>query len=51
MGAQDIHMKGFLPWLFRLARRARTRDFCHALPALVGPVQKKNIFFLTVPID
>ncbi len=36
-------MKGFLPWLVRLARRARTRDFCHGLPALVGPVQ--NIFF------
>jgi hypothetical protein len=32
-------MKGFLPWLVRLACRGRTRDFCHVLPALVGPVQ------------
>jgi hypothetical protein len=43
MGIQGVHIKGFLPWLVRLARRARTSDFCPALPALVGPVQ--NIFF------
>jgi hypothetical protein len=35
-------MKGVLPWLVLLARVVGTRDFCHALAALVGPVQ--NIF-------
>jgi hypothetical protein len=33
-------MKGVLPWLVHWARRASTRDFCPALDALVGPVQK-----------
>ncbi len=33
-------------WLVRWACHAGTRDFCHALAALVGPLQ--NIFFLTV---
>ncbi len=46
MGTQGVHMKGVLPRLVRWACRARTRDFCPALAALVGPVQ--NIFFLTV---
>jgi hypothetical protein len=32
-------MKGVLPWLVRLARRAGTRDFCLALAAIVSPVQ------------
>ncbi len=34
------------PWLVRWACRARTRDLCTALTALVGPVQ--NILFLTI---
>jgi hypothetical protein len=36
-------MKGVLPWLVRLAHSDGTRDFCHSLAALVGPV-KKTIF-------
>jgi hypothetical protein len=40
MGAQRVQMKGVLPWLVRWACRASTRDFCSALAALVGPVQK-----------
>jgi hypothetical protein len=39
-------MKGVLPWLARWALHAGIRDFCPALAALVGPVQK--IFFLAV---
>jgi hypothetical protein len=31
-------MKGVLPWLYRWARRAGTRDFCPALAALVSTV-------------
>jgi hypothetical protein len=46
MGTQEVHIKGLLTSLARLARRAGTRDFCPALAALVSPVQ--NIFFLTV---
>jgi hypothetical protein len=38
-------MKGTLPWLVRWACHVGTRDFCPALAALVGAVQKK---FLTV---
>jgi hypothetical protein len=38
-------MKGVLPWLVRLARRAGTIDFCPVLAALVRPVQ--YIIFLT----
>ncbi len=34
---QGVHMKGVLLWLFRWAA-----DFCHALAALVSPIQ--NIF-------
>jgi hypothetical protein len=33
-------MKGDLPWLVSWACRAGSRDFCFALAALVGPVQK-----------
>ncbi len=40
-------MKGVLSWLVRWACRAGTRDFCHALAALVGKVQN-IIFFLTI---
>jgi hypothetical protein len=36
---------GVLPWLVRWACCAGTRNFCPALAALVGPVQK--LFFLT----
>jgi hypothetical protein len=36
-------MNGFLPWLVRLTCRARTRDFCHALPACRP--SKKYFFF------
>ncbi len=39
-------MKEVLSWLDRWARRAGTRDFCSALVALVGTVQK--IVFLTI---
>ncbi len=39
-------MKGVLHWLVHWALRAGIRDFCPALAALVGPVQK--IFFLAV---
>jgi hypothetical protein len=46
MGTQGVHMKGVLPWLFRWACRAGSRDFCPALAALVSLVQ--NIFFLAV---
>jgi hypothetical protein len=45
-GTQRIQMKEVLLWLFRCACLVGTRDFCPALAALVGPVQKK--FFLTV---
>jgi hypothetical protein len=45
MGTQRVQMKGVLPWLVRWTRRAGTIDFCHALAALVSPVQ--NIIFLT----
>ncbi len=41
-GTQRVQMKGVLPWLFRWACAAGTRDFCPALAALIGPVQ--NIF-------
>jgi hypothetical protein len=37
-----ITIIGVLPWLVRWPCRVRTRDFCVALAALVGPVQ--NIF-------
>ncbi len=43
MGIQRVQMKGVLPWLVRWAHRAGTLNFCHALAALMGPVQ--NIFF------
>ncbi len=39
-------MKEVLPWLVRWARRARTREFCPALDALV--IQVQNIIFLSV---
>ncbi len=45
-GESKSTMKGVLPWLVRWAYRAGIRNFCSALPFLVGPVQ--NIFFLTV---
>ncbi len=41
METQRVQMKGLLPWLVRSARCAGTRDFCPALAALVGLVQKK----------
>ena len=40
MGTQRVHMKGVIPWLVPYACRAGTTDFCSALVALVGPVQK-----------
>ncbi len=38
---EGVQMKGVLPWFVRWACRAGTREFCSALAALVGPVQKK----------
>jgi hypothetical protein len=46
MGTQRGQMAGALSWLVRWACRAGTRDFCSALAALVGLVQK--ICFLAV---
>ncbi len=43
METQGVQMKGVLPWFARWARCRRSKDFCPALAALVGPVQ--NIFF------
>jgi hypothetical protein len=48
MGIQSVQMKEVLPWFFRWACRAGTRDFCYALAALIGPVQ--NIIFLIVTL-
>jgi hypothetical protein len=39
-------LKEVLAWLVRWACRAGTRNFCSALAALLGPVQK--IFTLTL---
>jgi hypothetical protein len=38
----EVQMKAVLPWLVCWARRAGTRDFYHALAALVNTLQ--NIF-------
>ncbi len=43
IGTLGVQMQEVLPWLVRWALRAGMRDFCPALAALVGPVQK--IFF------
>jgi hypothetical protein len=46
IGTQRVQMKGVLPLLFSLALHAGIKEFCPALAALVGPVQK--YFFLTI---
>ncbi len=43
MGTHGVQMKGVIPWLIRLARRADKKYFYPDLAALVSPVQ--NIFF------
>jgi hypothetical protein len=45
-------MKGVLPWLLRLARRAGTRDFCPALACSSQPIIFLTVHFSTllVPI-
>jgi hypothetical protein len=55
MGTPGVHMKGVVPWLVRLARRADIRVFCPALAFLVTPVQNNSsliarFFTLLVPI-
>ncbi len=46
MRTRRVQKKEAFLWLVRGTCRARTRDFCSALTALVGPVQ--YIFFLSV---
>ncbi len=40
MGTHRVQMKGFIPWLFRWASRAGSRDFCSALAVPFGPSPK-----------